>query len=418
MRVLVTALALSVALAACGKKDETPTPTPSATDTPDAPALAADRGVDVDKKVIRVGALNDESGPAATIGKPFALGKRILAAQINAGDSDILPEGWTVELVERDHGYNPQRAVAAYNEIKNDVLFIATSFGTPNTLPLLPHLQRDKIVAFPASLSSKMAENAYTPPAGPAYALEARRAIDWIAAQAGDEKDDVKLGIVYQQDDYGADGLAGFKAQAQRHGLTAVVEETVTPGQKDFTAVISTLRERGATHVILTTLPSGTGPILGTAAQLGYTPVWIGLTPAWIDAFFSPEVIPSAVLGRFYWATSLPYWGEELPGMDAFMSAFDKHGADAPRDFYVLLSYLQFQGGLAAAAAAIERGDITREGYLAGLQSLDSWDAGGLLQPLSYTSVPYVTGTLVRLLKPDFEGRTWQVVAPYAEPQG
>lgn len=423
MRIVIAGLTLALALGACGeKKEPTPSPEPTGAPAPGEPtdtpaALKADQGVDVDEKVIRVGALNDESGPAAAIGKPFAIGKRILAAEVNAGDSGLLPDGWRVELVERDHGYNPQKAVSSYNEIKGDVLFIATSFGTPNTLPLLPHLQRDKVVAYPASLSSKMAENAFTPPAGPSYATEARRALDWIAEQAGDAAA-VKLAIVYQQDDYGADGLAGVKAQAAKHGLTIVAEETISPGQKDFTAVITSLRDKEATHVVLTTLPSATGPIVGTAAQLGFGPTWIGLTPAWIDAFFNPKVIPSAVFGRFYWATGLPFWGEDLPGMKSFLATWEAHKGDASEDFYVLLSYLQGRLALSAAKAAIEAGDITREGYLKALQTLDAWDAGGLFQPLNYTSVPYVTGDKIRVLQPDFDNRTWKVAAPFAAPKG
>ena len=132
--------------------------------TTDAPIKA--RGIDTEKKVLTIGALNDESGPAAAIGKPFALGKRILADTINAGGSGLLPDGWTVKLVEKDHGYNPQKSVQAYNEIKDQVLFIGSSFGTPNTLPLRAMLERDNMVAFPASLSSQMAQHKFTPPAG------------------------------------------------------------------------------------------------------------------------------------------------------------------------------------------------------------------------------------------------------------
>ena len=159
----------------------------------EAPKL---RGVDLDKKVIRVGILNDESGPAAAIGKPFAVGKRILAAQVNAGGSGILPEGWKVELVEKDHGYNPGKAEQAYKEIKDNIWFIGTSFGTPNTLPLRPFLKQDNMVAFPASLSSEMAAFEFTPPAGPSYGVEAMRAMDWVIESAGGA-DKVKAAIIY-----------------------------------------------------------------------------------------------------------------------------------------------------------------------------------------------------------------------------
>ena len=122
------------------------------------PAPPGPPGIDPQGKVIRIGVLNDESGPVASIGRPFAIGKRILARQVNAGGSGLLPEGWTVQLVERDHGYDAQRAVKFYDEIRGQVLFIGHSFGTPNTLPLRPLLERDHLVAFPASLSSRMAE--------------------------------------------------------------------------------------------------------------------------------------------------------------------------------------------------------------------------------------------------------------------
>ncbi|MEO0604999.1 MAG: ABC transporter substrate-binding protein, partial [Myxococcota bacterium] len=195
-------------LAACGDA-----PAPEAADDA-ADALKADAGVDVAAKVITVGALNDESGPAAAIGKPYALGKRLLAARVNAGGSGLLPDGWTIQLVERDHGYNPQQSVQAYDEIKEQVLFVGTSFGTPNTLPLRPKLEVDSVLAFPASLSSAMAEHPNTPPLGASYTDEARRAMDFMVSQA-ESADAVKAGIVYQKDDYGKDGLAGFETAAE-----------------------------------------------------------------------------------------------------------------------------------------------------------------------------------------------------------
>jgi ABC-type branched-subunit amino acid transport system substrate-binding protein len=398
-------------LAACGGAEDAAAPDAA----PDAPTLQTDKGVDAAAKVIKIGTLNDESGPAAAVGKPFAIGKRLLAANINAGGSGLLPEGWTVELIERDHGYNPQKSVQSFNEIKDDVLFIGTSFGTPNTLPLRPHLEKENMVAFPASLSSDMAANKFTPPLGPSYVIEARRAMDWVVASAGGA-DKVKAGIVYQQDDYGKDGLKGWKQAAKQHGVEIVSEQTIAPGQKDMTAVVTGLKDAGATHVLLTILPSGTGPVVGTAAQLKYMPVWVGNTPAWIDGFFKPEVIPSAVFANYHQINGLPYWGEEVNGMDKFLAAWDTHGKDMGNaDFYILMSYVQGLIQIEAANKAIANGDITRAGYFTAMTSIDGWDNGGMLQPVTLTGTPYVTGTRTRILKPDFEKKSWTVVAAYAE---
>ncbi|MEQ1564721.1 MAG: ABC transporter substrate-binding protein [Myxococcota bacterium] len=382
---------------------------------PGAPALKTDHGVDAAAKVIRIGTLNDESGPGAAIGKPFALGKRVLAGQINAGASGLLPDGWKVELVERDHGYNAQSAVAAYNEIHDDVLFVGTSFGTPNTLPLRPMLEQDGMFAFPASLSSEMANHPHTPPIGPSYEIEARRAMEFAVHLAGGAPA-VKAGIVYQQDDYGKDGLAGWKAAAESAGVAIVSEQTVAPGQKDMAAVIAGLKDAGATHVLLTTLPSATGPILGTAAQLQYAPVWIGNTPAWIDRFFDPTVIPSAVFANYHQMLGVPTPGEDVPGMDAFTAAFAAHGGGGSPDQYTLASYVQGLAQIEAAKLAIERGDITRVGYRSALHTLSSFDGHGMFQPIDLSRVPYAVSDKTRVLKPNFESKGWTVVSDYASP--
>lgn len=417
-------LGIAIGAGGCGGKSETPAATvanePSADPAPAAPALKAGPGVDVATKTVRLGMLNDESGPAATIGKPYAAGKRLLAAYVNAGGSGLLPEGWKVELVEKDHGYNPQKSVQSYNEIKDNVLMFLQSFGTPNTLPLRPMLARDNMIAVPASLSSEMAKDKLTIPVGPSYEVEAMRAMDYVVAEvekAGKAKDTIAACVVYQKDDYGEDGHRGWNTAAQKHGVKVVSEQTVTPGQRDFAAIVTALKQAKCTHTLLTVLPSASGPLLGTAAQLQVKSVWIGQTPSWVDAFFKPEVIPNAVFANFHWVTGFPYWGENVPGMAKFIAAYEQHGKQlSPPDFYVLLSYAQGVIALEAIKRAIEAGDVTREGLLAQVPKIDAFDAHGLLQPISLTKVPYVTSTKTRVLKPDFEKKTWSQVADYAAP--
>jgi len=398
-----------------GCQAEAPAPVSDKAEAP-AKVEAAVRGVDAANKVIRIGTLNDESGPAAVIGKPFAAGKRILAAEVNAGGTDILPEGWKIELVEKDHGYNPGKSEAAYKEIKDQVLFLGTSFGTPNTLPLRPYLQQDNMVAFPASLSSAMAGFEHTPPAGASYTLEAMRAMDWIVESAGGA-DKVKVGIIYDQTDYGKDGYAGLKAAAQHYETTIAAEQTIAPGQKDFTAVIGALKKAGATHVILTVLASSTGPILGTSAKMGYMPTWVGQTPSWIDPFFAHPQLPAQIFAKFVWLSGMPFWGEPVPGMDKFLAAYETHGKPlkARPDFYTMMSYIQGRLALEAAKQALALGALNPDTYMTALRNIDGWNAGGMIQPVSLKTFPYATATQVRILKPDFEKKSWAVVADYAE---
>lgn len=396
-------LALAAVLTACGDRE--------------AQGPAAAPGVDLATKTVSIGILNDESGPVAAIGRPWGTGLRVLASQINAGASGLLPEGWKIRLIERDHGYNPQRSVQLFNEIRDDVLFIGTTFGTPNTLPLRPLLERNQIVAFPASLSSKMSEFVYTPPIGPSYKTEVMRALDWMVQQAGGA-DKVKLGLVYQQDDYGADGQEAAAEAGLKLGITTVTQQTYAPGQPDYTAVVAALKDAGATHVMLTTVPSATAPILGVAAQLDYKPVWVGNSPSWIDRFFDAKVVPPTVFANFHWVTSFTFWGENVPLMKPFVAAYEKYGRPvAPPDYYILASYAVGLIEMQALSRTIESGDITREGFLKALRAMKDYDTyGATAQPLDFTKFPYVTGTQTRILKPDFDRRSWTVAAGYAAP--
>jgi ABC-type branched-subunit amino acid transport system substrate-binding protein len=425
-------LALSLLLAACGNgddgddaPDDTTDEEPADDDADDeepadddaAPGeLQADVGVDVENQVLTIGALDDVSGPASTIGLPYAVGKRIAVEQSNAGDLGLLPDGWTVELVERDHGYNPQNSVAEFNAIKDDVLYFATTFGTPNTLPLVSLATPEEITLFPASLSSELAVNEFTPPIGAPYKVEAEHAVAHAFAEAGD---DLAFGVIYQLDDYGGDGLAGAEDAAEFLGIELVGAEGVAPGESDVTAPVQALQNAGATHILLAVLPSTTGPVLGTAAQLGYGPVFYGLTASWIDAFFNPDVLPPPVYANFRWVTGLPLWGEDLPGMEAFLAAYEEFGADQyPPDFYILASYTQALLGFEAFARAVDAGDATRAGFYDALRSIDNFDAFGLYpSPIDMTSFPFVTLTDTRILSPGENLEDWTVLAEFATPE-
>lgn len=412
---LLAVLALTT-VSACGKKVDDKKQDPPATGSGKTePVAASVPGVDLAGKVIRIGALNDESGPAKQIGVAYANGKRLLAKAVKAGAVKVLPDGWTIELVEKDHGYNPQQSVQLYKEIKDQVLFLATSFGTPPTLPLVEDLKRDDVLAFPASLSSVMANNEHTPPLAPAYTLEAMRAMDWAIETAGGA-DKVKPGIVYQRDDYGQDGFAGWKQAAEHHKIAIASEQTIKPTDQDFTAVVKALKDAGATHVLLTILPSALPGILGTAAKMQYAPVWIGETPAWVDVFFAK--LPPALLANFHWVTGLTYWGEDVPAMKDFLEIWKAHGQGMGEpDFYILASYIQGLVQLEMLKRAIEAKQLDRAGIRKALHSITSWDGGGMVQPIDLSKVPYVTGTRTRILKPDLDKKTWTSVAGYAEPK-
>ena len=302
-----------------------------------------------------------------------------------------------------------------YNEIYDDVLFLGMSFGTPTTLPLHPMLSRDHMLAIPVSLSSRTGQNEYTPPYTATYRTEAMRGVDGAVERAGPA---AKLGIVYQQDDFGEDALEGFEVEAAFHGVEIVSKQAIPPAQADFTAIVSALQNAGAQYVMLGILPTATAGLLGTADQLGYQPVWLGNSPAWLDRFFDPAVIPPTVFANYYWVGSLPYWGEDVPGMAGFLDAYERYGASEMQpDNYILTGYMAAAVGVEVFRRALEANDVTPAGLITALHGVQAWDINGLSQPVSFATVPYDAARRTRVLRPVMAERTWEVVSDFAVPQ-
>jgi ABC-type branched-subunit amino acid transport system substrate-binding protein len=265
-----------------------------------------------------------------------------------------------------------------------------------------------------------MSEHRFTVPNQPSYQVEAMRAFDWVVAEqerAGKKKEDVRAAIVYQRDEYGQDGLQGWTAAAEHHGIQAMTQVTVTPGQRDFAGVVAALKEAKATHVMLAVLASATGPLLAAAAEQRFKPTWLGQSPSWIDGFFDPERVPSGLFATYYWVTGGTYWGEELPGMAKFLEAYEKYGkAQSPPDYYLIGSYAQGVLAVEIVRRAIEAGDVTRAGLIAQVPKIVGFDGHGLTQPIDLSTFPYVTSTRARVLKPDFAKKSWTTVGDFAPP--
>ena len=410
-KIVALLAALALLAAGCAPDDDDVDP-----DDPDA--IATDFGVDADEQVLRIGALNDESGPSGDIGVPFAVGKRILVEQINAGEIDILPEGWTVELVERDHSYDPANAQQAYTEIADDVLFIATSFGTPPTLPLIEDAQMDQMVLYPASLSSELAVNEVTPPVGAPYRVEAHQAVEYILDEHGE---DAQIGVVWAADDYGQDGIEGAQEAAEHYGIELAADIEVPTGDTEMGGTVSELQGAGVEHVITPLLPPQQASLIGTAAAAGYdVEGFYGLTASWVDLFFGEEDLMTVAELDFHWVTGLYSWGEaEEPGQSLFFDGYEQYAADDhDPDFYIQTSYAQGVVALEVFARALENGDVTREGYLETLQATDDVDAFGLLpEPADFTTFPYEVTTDTRVLRPGSTNEDWWVLRDWSVPE-
>ncbi len=240
-------------------------------------------GVDVASKTITLGIISPYSGPvAAPIGVPLARGVEVYFDHVNANGGI---NGYKVKFIEKDSQYNPQIQVQQYNQIHNQVLMIADSLGTPTTFAIKDQAAADHMLISAATLSSALAREKYLIMVGTPYRLQVENAFDYVVNKLGVKNP--ATGIIYQNDEYGQDGLTGYKEAVAAYSLHDVGQASYAPTDKDFTAQVSQMKAAGAKYVFLTTIPLITASIIGTAAKLGYFPQFILQSPGWSNGLLA-----------------------------------------------------------------------------------------------------------------------------------
>ena len=347
-------------------------------------SLKAGPGVDVTNKTITLGILSPYSGPVADpIGKPLARGVEVYFDSVNASGGI---DGYKVKFLEEDTQYNPQLEVQRYNEIHTKVALIADSLGTPTTFAIKDLAAADHMLISAATLSSALAREKYLVLVGTPYRLQVENAFDYVVNKLGVHNPAV--GIIYQHDEYGQDGLTGYKEAVNYYHLHDVGQATYAATDTEFTAQVSQMKAAGAKYVFLTTIPTATAGIIATAYKLGYNPQWILQSPAFALALLSVPGL-SALMSRAWLVSQGANWGDtSVPGMAQMMSDVQKYAPDQKPDYYFEFGYTESKITYAILKKALDNNDITRDGLFNAFESLHNVDLGGLYPPVTYGSSP------------------------------
>lgn len=341
-------------------------------------------GVDVTNKTITLGILSPYSGPVADpIGKPLARGVEVFFDSIN-NNGGI--DGFKVKFLEEDTQYNPQIEVQKYNQIHNQVAMIADSLGTPTTFAIKDLAAADHMLVSGATLSSALAREKYLVLVGTPYRLQVENAFDYVVNKLGVKNPSV--GIIYQNDEYGQDGLTGYKEAVNFYHLHDVGQATYAVTDTDYTAQVSQLKAAGAKYVFITAIPTATAGIIGTAFKLGYNPQWILQSPAFALGLLSVPGL-GALMSRAWLVSQGASWGDtSVPGMAQMLKDVAKYAPDQKPDGYFEFGYTESEITYAILKKALDNNDITRDGLFTAFESLKNVDLRGLLPPVTFGSSP------------------------------
>lgn len=343
-------------------------------------------------KTITLGVLTPLSGPVALIGTPLTNGQKVYFDAINAAGGI---DGFKINLLERDDQYSPQLHVQFYNEIVGQVAMFAQSLGSPTTLAIQQLADSAKVVIGAATQSSSWVTDKVMAVIGTPYAIDDANTIDYIVNKKG--LSSAKIGVIYQNDEYGQDGLRGLDAAKSAYHYNDVGRSPYAATDTDFTSQVVAMKNAGAQYVVLIAVPTAAGKIIGTAAALKYFPTWVLQGPAWSEYLMTKNgtiadtadktpIYPVLAAGTTWIMSYQAQWGDtSAPGMAQFLSDTQKYGNGQIPDYYYMYGYAEAKVEAAILKKAIESGDLTRDGILNAKLNLGTVDLGGLLPSVTYT---------------------------------
>jgi branched-chain amino acid transport system substrate-binding protein len=237
-----------------------------------APAAAQKKyGPGVTDSEIKIGQTMPYSGPASAYGT-YGKAHAAYFAMINEQGGI---NGRKINFISLDDGYSPPKAVEQIRRLveQDEVLLVFNPLGTPTNTAIQPYMNAKKVPQlFVATGATKWGDPQHFPWTmgwQPNYQAEAKI----YAAYLLKNKPEAKVGLLYQNDDYGKDYLKGFKDGLGDKAKTMIVSEVsyeVTDPTVD--SQIVTLKGSGADVFFNITTPKFAAQAIRKAADIDWHP--------------------------------------------------------------------------------------------------------------------------------------------------
>ncbi len=441
-RLIALFAALALVAAACGDDTSDSTAPPAATTTTADPGTgdttttteetmtgpSFDIGVteepctdgDPGRGCILLGSVTDQTGTFAAASPGLLAGHQLFWARVNA--SGGIGGLFDVEIVDSaivNNNYDPATHVEAYQEIREEVLALAESLGTPQSIAALPDMIDDNMVAAPATWwsgwSYPESDANLILEAGASYCVEAMNAVDFALANFPGGA--ATVGVVHFPGDFGEDYRAGVRLAAEKNGLDIIFEQQTLPIALDAeqTEAVNAVVSGGADVTFLVMGPNETATVVGKAAAAGHAKPFIGAGPTWNALLLQSPAGPAFEAGIYFNSAPWGPWATDTPGHNAMRAAAEAAGV--PASNFVSAGWVEQYPLKAALEAAVAAGDITRAGVAAAAKSLGEVDFEGMVETIAdYGANPIVTASVVSAVDPTAPDGVSLLAGPFTGP--
>ncbi|MBR0960320.1 ABC transporter substrate-binding protein [Bradyrhizobium japonicum] len=310
-------------------------------------------------------------GPSSALGQRMRQGIVAAFTEINAKGG---VHGRKLQLVSRDDGYDPDRSVAQTLRLIGDdkVFALIGAVGTPTAMATIPITSAKNIPFIGPFSGAEFLRDLELPNVVNIRASYGAEAEAWIKHLTEDRKF-TRIGIFYQDDSFGRDGLLGVKRALARRGLELAAEGTFERNTRAVAAAWRAIKRAEPEAIVMVGTYGPCAEFIKLAHRSGFYPTFVNISFVGANALateLGPEgegVVVSQVV-PFPWDRSLKL----VADYQAAQTAFDP--ALTP-DFVSLEGYLS--GRLAAAALEKAGPNPTRASLLRAINDIGRFDISG-----------------------------------------
>jgi ABC-type branched-subunit amino acid transport system substrate-binding protein len=362
---------------------------------------------------IRLGQTMPYSGPASAYG---TIGKVEAAYFAKVNDEGGI-NGRKINLISLDDGYSPPKTVEQTRRLveQDGVLLTFQNLGTPPNTAIHKYLNQKKVpqlfVATGATMWGDPEHFPWTMGWQPSYQTEAHIYAKYLLQN----QPNAKIGILYQNDDYGKDYVKGLKDGLGAAAAKMIIAEAsyeVTDPTVD--SQIVSLKGSGADVFFNVTTPKFAAQAVRKAYDIDWHPLEIlNNVSISIGAVLEPAGLDKStglLSAQYYKDPADPATAQE-PAMlewDAFMKKYYPDGSTA--DAFNVYGYLAAQTMVQVLKQC--GNDLTRENVMRQAANLNL--ALPLLQPgITISTGPKDFFPIKQMRLQRFDGKRW---VPFGEP--
>ena len=360
---------------------------------------------------IKIGNFVPYSGPASS----YAVLGKTIAAYFNKINADGGINGRRINFISYDDAYSPPKAVEQARKLveSDEVLFLFYTLGTPSNSAIQKYMNGKKVPQlFVATGATKWNDPKHFPWTmgwAPSYQAEAHIYAQYLL----EHHPNGKIGILYQNDDYGKDYVKGL-TDGLRGRIPIIAAYPYETADPTVDSQIVALKASGADVFFDVTTPKFASQAIKKTSEIGWKPIHVlNSVSRSIGGVIKPVGFDNAqgILTAGYSKDATdPAWADD-PDFKRWSEFMDKYYPDGDRtNSSTVVGYAVTE---TVVQVLKQCGDeLTRENVMKQAANLKDLGVGMLLPGITINTGPNDFAPLKQMQMMRFSGERWDLFGP------